>query len=517
MYEEVNKVKQLTSDNNFLRLEVYNLKTDLRNVNNRIDRTVEQAKTPLINEINLLKNELKHVYDEINRLKDQIKDTNNSEEQNYLIDKLNNQINKDSTNSSIPTSKESIKNSINRRTNTYNHRVSSNNKIGAQFNHVGKTFTKQELEKQIKENNLEVIEFIHYIDDKKYNEVLEKYKVGMKVKTYVEKHIFIPSNKSDDLLQKDFYSVVTYCNDLKSIIILFGNYCFLPYNKIKELISYLTNNIINLSEGTIDNFYSEFSIKCEDTLLNITNNLLNGKYQHTDETVARENGKDSYYRGYANKDNVLYKYHNHKGDKPIEDDEILPNFYGTLITDHDVGIFKYGANNQDCIVHFGRYCIEQNQNITVSFWKMKLYNLLLKFEKNRQILSKYKVNSFKKEEIKFMEEEYDNILEFAKVENDYIPSTYWKEKPNTLLNSCIKYKKQMLFYIYDFTIPYENNFMERALRMIKSKTKVSGRFRSFKGGVRFGKIMSVIKTSKLRNINPFYSIINIMDNKTLFA
>ena len=228
MYEEeVNKVKQLTSDNNFLRLEVYNLKTDLRNVNNRIDRTVEQAKTPLINEINLLKNELKHVYDEINRLKDQIKDTNNSEEQNYLIDKLNNQINKDSTNSSIPTSKESIKNSINRRTNTYNHRVSSNNKIGAQFNHVGKTFTKQELEKQIKENNLEVIEFIHYIDDKKYNEVLEKYKVGMKVKTYVEKHIFIPSNKSDDLLQKDFYSVVTYCNDLKSIIILLGNYCFL--------------------------------------------------------------------------------------------------------------------------------------------------------------------------------------------------------------------------------------------------------------------------------------------------
>lgn len=75
-----------------------------------------------------------------------------------------------------------------------------------------------------------------------------------------------------------------------------------------------------------------------------------------------------------------------------------------------------------------------------------------------------------------------------------------------------KDKKQMLFYIYDFTIPYENNFMGRALRMIKSKTKVSGGFRSFKGGVRFGK-----KISKLRNINPFYSIINIMDNKLLFA
>ena len=75
----------------------------------------------------------------------------------------------------------------------------------------------------------------------------------------------------------------------------------------------------------------------------------------------------------------------------------------------------------------------------------------------------------------------------------------------------------MLFYIHDFTISYDNNFMERALRMIKSKTKVSGGFRSHNGGVRFGNIMSIIKTSILRNINPFLSIVSVMNNVPLFA
>lgn len=75
----------------------------------------------------------------------------------------------------------------------------------------------------------------------------------------------------------------------------------------------------------------------------------------------------------------------------------------------------------------------------------------------------------------------------------------------------------MLFYVHDYTVPYDNNFIERALRMIKGKTKISGGFRSEKGGIRFGKIMSVIKTAKLRKINPFTCIKAIFAGEALFA
>ena len=512
--EEVAKTEKANKEIRDLKLEIYVLKTDLKCSEDKINSAVEDATKPLTEKINILEEDLLKAYDEIDRLKNELNNKNKVETNNYEIDKLKSQINKDSSNSSIPTSKE-IKHKV--RTNTYNHRTPSTNKIGAQFNHKGSTLTKEKIEQEIKEKRLKVKEIVHYIKGKSKEEDIIKYRKGIKVEVYVEKHIFAHDENSTDVLPKEFYSDVTYKEDLQALIILLGNYFCLPYNKIKELFSDLTDGIIDLSEGTIDNIYEKFSNKTEGTILNIIKNLKNGKFQHTDETVTKENGKDRYYRGYANSLNVLYKYHNHKGDKPIEEDNILVNYYGTVITDHDTGMFKYGTHNQDCVVHFGRYCIEQDQNITVTTWPMDLYRLLLKFEKNRKIISKFGATEFSKEEIKLMEEDYDIILQRAKEENEFIPSTYWKEKANTLLNRCIKFKDEMLFYLHDFDIDYDNNFIERALRMIKGKTKVSGGFRSENGAIRFGNVMSIIKTSKLRGINPFDSINRIMYGENLFS
>ena len=53
--------------------------------------------------------------------------------------------------------------------------------------------------------------------------------------------------------------------------------------------------------------------------------------------------------------------------------------------------------------------------------------------------------------------------------------------------------------------------------MIKGKTKVSDGFRSENGGIRFGNIMSIIKTARLREQNPFECIKLIFDGQELFA
>ena len=519
MYEkEYDKNKILSKENQTLKLENSNLKYELeylkKSTDNKIKSSVDKATFSLINKNSILQKELNSALKEIDRLKGQI---NNFDSKDYLIDKLKNQISKDSTNSSIPTSKEFSNKNKKIGANTYNHRKSSSNKTGGQFTHKGSTLTKVKLEEKIKQNNVEVREFIHYINGNLNDKEIIKYRTGIETKMYVEKHIFIRRPEVSDKLPRSFYSDVTYNDDLKMLVVSLGNYFSIPYNKIKELIFDLTNGIIDISEGTIDNIYEEFSNKTDDTLNNITNNIMNGTYQHTDETTTKENGKDTYYRGYANERNVLYKYHHKKGDKPIEEDGILTNYYGTIISDHDTGIFKYGTNNQDCIIHFGRYCIEKNQNIDNISWPMELYRLLLKFEVNRKILSKFGRNEFTLEEIEKMEQEFDDILSRAKGENENILSSYWKEKADTLLNRCIKYKKSMLFYLHDFTVPYDNNFMERALRMIKGKTKVSGGFRSENGAIRFGKTMSIIKTARLRKLNPFDCIKAIFEGQSLFA
>ena len=516
MYEEeCNKNILLNKQINQYKLENNNLQYELnykiKSFGNKIDKAIKDATTPLIQELETTKIELEKAYKEIERLKKELL------KKEYKVDKLECSINKDSSNSGIPTSKEIVNKHTRTGANTYNHRQKSTSKSGGQFGHKGTTLTKEKLQTKIKENNIKVKKVIHYINGNRNRKDVVKYKIGMNVELYVEEHIFKHTPKSRKKLPKEYYSDVTYNDDLKALVVTLGNYYSLGYSKVNEILSDFSNGMINISEGTIDNIYEEFSNNSDKTINNITNNLLNGKYQHTDEITTSENGKDSYYRGYANKENVLYKYHHHKGDTPIEEDNILPAYYGTIISDHEVGVFKYGINNQDCVIHTGRYCIEAEQNVYETWWQMDFYRFLLKVEKQRKILAKFGKTIFTEDEIKVIENEYDEILKNGEEQNKEISSTYWKEKEDALLKRLRKYKNTTLLYIHDFNIPYDNNAMERLLRMIKGKTKVSGGFRSAKGGERFGKIMSVIKTAKLRKLNPLNCIKEIFQGKVLFA
>ena len=516
MYEEeVIKVDQANKIIKNLKLEIYILKSELTSIKNQMNNSLEKDKKPLEAENSKLKEELNNALNEIDRLKTELAFKNKDNNESYTIDKLTNRVNKNSTNSSIPTSKEIRKTKSG--ANIYNHREKTNRKTGGQFNHKGITLTKKQLEQKIKDNNIKVIEIKHYIKSNLKKERKIKYTIGISMEPIIEKHIFIYRKTYQEKMPIKYYSDVTYSDSIKSLVVMLGNYYSLSYNKIQEFINDLTNGIVNLSQGTIDNIYKDFSFKTEETLNNITNNILNGKYTHTDETVTSENGKESYYRGYGNEHNVLYKYHHKKGDSPIKEDNILNNYYGTIISDHEPGIFKYGTNNQDCIVHIGRYCKEQIQNVYEIKWPEEIYKFLLRIEYNRKILAKFGKKEFNKKEIKLIEQEYDDILNNGILENKEVSSKYWQEKANTLLKRLKKYKKQILFYIYDFSISYDNNFMERALRMIKGKTKVSGGFRSTEGAIRFGNIMSIIKTARFRKINVFNSIRLILQGKSLFA
>lgn len=522
MYEEeCYKNELLTKENKYLKIEVESLNNKLnylkKSYDNKLNKELETVTTSLIKEKEQLENELKNANDEIMRLKKELENRINTEiDKDYEIDKLNCQLNKDSTNSSIPTSKELIKK---KKTgpNTYNHREKNTSKqSGGQVGHKGETLTKKSFEEKIQGKDVKIVEIKHYINSKN-EEPFVKYKVGIEVKPFVEKHIFIHDENSNEKLPKEFYSDVTYHETLKSLVVILGNYCSLAYNKIKELICDLTSGILDISEGTVNNIYEEFSDKTLGTLNNITSNLKNGTFQHTDEITTKENGKSAYYRAYANPYNVRYFYHLNKGDGPIIKDGIIIDFHGTIISDGEKGILKYGTNNQNCVIHLGRYCFELYQNIRNIFWQMKMYYMLLRIEKNRKILAKYGRTEFTKEEIALIEKEYDDILIIAEEQNKEIESMYWKDKANTLLKRFKKYKDSVLFYIHDFSIPYDNNFIERALRMIKGKTKVSGGFRSEEGAIRFGNIMSVIKTAKLRGLNPFNCIKEIYEGKELFA
>ena len=135
----------------------------------------------------------------------------------------------------------------------------------------------------------------------------------------------------------------------------------------------------------------------------------------------------------------------------------------------------------------------------------------------KKIAISFGLKKFDKDKIKEYEKEFDSLLELAKEENKLIKSSYYKEKANKLYRRLKKYKSNHLYFIKDFEVPFDNNLSEQDLRMFKTKTKISGGFRSMEAAKHYVNTLSIIKTSIKRGINPFESIKAIFNKQILFS
>ena len=431
-------------------------------------------------------------------------------------DKYKNHSDKNSSNSGRPSSTD-ISKPKKSGANLYNSRKPTKAKVGGQKGHEGHNLSKEKIEKIIQNNNIKKVVIPHTIKGDSNKEPIIKYKMGLTFVPYIEEHIFNYSKTSNETLPKEFYTDVTYTNELKSLVVFMNVHNVLSINRLAEFFNVISNGIINFSHGTIVNIMSEFSKKSTVSIDNIVADILKDTKLFTDETVEKLDNKKGYVRNYSNEDSVVYKSHFNKGHAPIKEDDILTKFTGIVMGDHDTTLNSYGSKRIECNVHLGRYTVEITQNTFEAPWAEKMKVLLETGNNSRKYAKLYGLNGFDGENYDYYSRKFDEIILEAKEETKNIKSSFYKKKSKTLSQRLEKDKDKHLAFLKDFSLPYSNNLSESDLRIYKIKVKVSGGFRSKKGSDYFADALSIIKTSIKRKENIMQNILDIFNGKVLFS
>jgi hypothetical protein len=166
------------------------------------------------------------------------------------------------------------------------------------------------------------------------------------------------------------------------------------------------------------------------------------------------------------------------------------------------GLYSFTCEHAECNAHILRYL-----KSVVETYKRAWAVAMLSFLTNaNNVVKEHKAKNIPALDNAVLAEyqvRYDEILEQGWIEFLQCEKMDYNGEDMKLFRRFKEYKCQHLKFLSDFQVPFDNNLAERDLRMIKSKTKVSGCFRGKEGGTVFANIKSYTSTLKKNSRNIF--------------
>jgi len=439
------------------------------------------------------------------------------EELNRIIRELTEQKNKDSHNSSKPPSSDGLK-----KPSPKSLRKPSGKKQGGQPGHPGTNLMVIDKPTEVIKHMPELCSGCpHYQECLTHARVCEtRHVIDAEVKVSVIAHEVLQVTDCpchNGTLKGDFPSdvnaYVQYGVNLQALAIALNTVGAVSYNRASEILRGMFN--IPISKGTISAMVSRLAGSLDGTMEQIRQALIDSKLKHCDETGTRVDGKTNWVHVVCND---LYTYltiHRKRGYDGMISGNVLPNCSdGILVHDCWVPYWKFPQfTHALCNAHLLRELVGVAENHPDTEWATDFTNLLMEMKKVRDqaiakgesCLSYYYINKFSKR--------YDEVIEKAYRENPEPEATEKRRgrkkrgKVLALIDRLKKYKASICLFIKDLTVPFDNNPAERDIRMVKTKTKVSGCFRSDDGSVGYFKIMSYVGTAKKHGHNAYNAIL----------
>ena len=309
-------------------------------------------------------------------------------------------------------------------------------------------------------------------------------------------------------------SRVQYGSGVRSLTTLLNCGFSLPVKKIQQLFIDLFG--YNINEGTILNNNTVCHTLLEPTETVIKDHLLNEKVGHSDESGVRVAGKLHWLHVFSSALFTYFFVHSNRGKKALEDSmSLIPNFKGWLVHDCWNSYFKFtGCKHALCGAHLIRELTALDEKgIKWAKWFIRyLFSVYDLVEANGGILSKEQQNKALKLFNKIAAHADTIEPQSVKGKRGRPKST----KGRNLLNRLVQHREGVLAFAFHQEVPFTNNLAERDLRPIKTKQKVSGSFRTFKGAQNHTRIYGFISTARKHQVSIFNELKKVFNLENSF-
>jgi transposase len=424
------------------------------------------------------------------------------------IQELRDQLAKNSRNSGKPPGSDGLK-----KPKTRNLRRKSGRRSGGQEGHAGHTLKKVEKPDHVEVH--EALECPECAADLQAVEACEferrqvfdvppvcikvtEHRAEIKVCPQCEKRV-----KAE--FPVDVTQPVQYGLRIKAQAAYLNNYQLIPWARTCELLGDFYGHtpaqalILDANAALVD--------QIEPSLQATWQQLIASPVVHFDESGLRVEGKLNWLHVASTEWLTYYTVHAKRGQKGMQAMGILPLFQGRAIHDHWQSYFTFDdCQHALCNAHHLRelqFVMDQYQQS----WAKEMSQVLLDIKAEVDAAPLEHI-SLAPERLTHFERRYDELISQGLHANPPPahppPKKRGRKKqspPKNLLDRLQQFKPQVLAFMHDFRVPFDNNRAERDVRMVKIKQKVSGTFRTRTGAETFCAIRSYISTVRKHDLN----------------
>jgi len=314
---------------------------------------------------------------------------------------------------------------------------------------------------------------------------------------------------------------VQYGPNLKSVATYLNQYQLIPYDRLRVLFIDLFH--CELSQATLVNTNRACYKILGPVEKEIKQQLIDSPVAHFDETGMRIEGKRKWCHVVCTKTLTHYAAHDRRGSEANKAMGILPAFKGIAVHDGWKPYFKFDCLHALCNAHHLRELIGIQVLDEQQTWANNMIDLLLEI-KNTGDERRSRGRWLKPSEIKRFEGRYDRIILKGMLENPPPVTSTTQNQPKkrgrkkqtaakNLLDRFSIYRQEVLAFMYDPEVPFDNNLAERDIRMMKVQQKISGTFRSWLGADTFCRIRGYISTARKNSISVIDAIRGALEGR----